>query len=435
MFWDNFPRNEDANFGGRLTVIANDGTMWPRDAKRSFTAAEYLAARRHDREWLLAQLELRIVRRLGHFRPSRSRPDHCARYFYDAEQAVDEIGELIVDWVKNTLQPALPPGEPVTLLSHGRESELFHDAVAGAATVLNMPLLPVREPNELQSLLEGETNWVAPIFNVVHTGETFTGVVDWLSGHGHRVAPNALAVIVSDTGARTRVNGTVLDRLSGPHQRNRVPQGECPQCQLKLPHTPARAEKQLGIRAFDMWEMFLEAGWTPETFGAGPRHRYRSVPDMRAIFKRHGTWIAYKVQWVLRQLGAGDETAFVCPDEENVKVLAEHLAILLQDRQVTVRLPPRVIRSDRWQAELQRRTNEEWYRQLTHLREQRFRKIILIDETAGEKTTARGMLRVLQQFELEPLAYFPIVDFSPDVAIPVRTIPMYQVRNPRAIDR
>jgi len=433
MLWDLLPRDaRDGLYKGRLTIIANDGTMWPDDATRPYTSAQYLARRSRNRDWLMDQLESRIIRKLGHYDFSGHRAKHCARYFYEAEQAVQEVGELVVDWVKNTLQPALPAGEPITLLSHGKQSDWFHDAVAGAASVLDMPLVAMKDDEIPLKIGENLSGWIAPIFKVVHTGETFRHIVDSLSGSGCQVTPHALAVIVSDDDVQTEANGTVLGWLSGPHNRDRRLSTDCPQCQLKLPHTSARAESILGIRAFDMWSMFLEFPWRPEKFGADRQQLYKSMPDMESIFRDHGNWIAYKIHYLLKFLGAGDEAAFVCPDERNVEVLVQHLGILLQDRQVTVRVPPKVVRSKNWQNELSRRREEEWHRQLAHLQSQRFRKIILIDETAGSKTTANGLVRLLREFELVPLAYVPIVDFAPDITIPgVRTFPLYQIRKRR----
>lgn len=430
IFWDPI-REPIVNYSERLTVIANDGSMWPDQAARHITRAEYVRQRNKSAKTLNEQLLLRVICKPGHYDVGSQQDPHCARYFFETEQAEHEIGELVVNWVERTLRPALPPGENLTLVSQAKGSESFHDAVAGAATSLGCSFLKLDDDGTL-AYPASALGWVGPVFHAVHTGSTFRYVINQLAAAGASLPSEALAVMTTGGDLSVQERGVRLRALCGPYNRERVRRDNCRQCQLNLPHTPANGEAQIGIRAFDMWNMLFEANWGREQFGAPARQRYAHLPDMGQVFSKHGNWIAYKVHFLLKTLGADGEIAFVCPEEANVEELVLHLGILLQNRQVTVRVPPSVIRGSNWQREVSQRVGEDWHRQLRHLRDQRFSSVVIIDEIAGRKTTAEGLVRLLRSFEIEPFAYVPIIDFSPSQPLRgIPTYPLYRIPNPR----
>jgi hypothetical protein len=433
LFWHPLPRESGSD---RLIVIANDGTMWPATPERPPTKLDYVMQRNRSRNSLTEQLEMKIVRKPGHFDLGAGTADqkHCTRYFFDTEQAEQEIGELIVEWAKRTLLPRIPFGEPLTLASHGRESPSFHDAVAGAATNLGCRICQLNDDGSLPDPAQ-ISGWVAPVLNIVNTGAIFRQAIESLRRAGASIAPEALAVMATggnfSSGAIEKVN---LTCLCGPYNREKVERSKCEQCSLGLPHTPAHREQQIGVRSFDMWSMLLEADWKRESYGAPPKQLYNSLPDLRQVFSRHrhGNYFAYKVHRLLENLGAGSEVAFVYPAEANIEELIVRLGVLLQNRQVAVRVPPAVIRGRNLNHELDRRSDEEWHRQLRHLKNQHFPRAVIIDEFAGSKLTADGLARLLRAFDLEPFAYVPIIDLSPERTLPgIPTYPLYRIPYPR----
>jgi hypothetical protein len=429
LFW--YPMLEGADTQ-RLLVVANDGTIWPEAQSSMVSKLDYVRQRNRSKKSLIEQLEMRIVRKPGHYDFGSSDEAHCTRYFFETEQAEQEIGELIVEWVEHTLRPRLSEGEPLTLVSHGKQSASFHDAVAGAATALGCAFRKLNDDGSLPDPIE-LSGWVAPIFNVVNTGGIYQRVLRALSIFGASVTQDVLAVMVMGEKIPVEPEARVrLSSLCGPYNREKVEREKCVQCQLGLPHTPARIETQIGIRAFDMWSILLEAGWGREQFGAPPRQQYAHLPDLGRVFSRHGNYFAYKVHYLLKNLGADREVAFVCPEEANVEQLVTCLGVLLQNRQVAVRVPPAVIRGRNWNQEAARRRNEGWHRQLRHLHNQHFSKTVIIDEIAGSKLTAEGLVRLLRSFDLEPFAFVPIIDFSPGRPLQgVPTYPLYRIPYPR----
>jgi len=430
IFWDPL-REANVDYSDRLIVIANDGSTLPERAEQLITRTEYVRQRNKSAKTLTEQLLLRVICKPGHYDIGSPQDPHCARYFFETEQAEQEIGEIVVNWVENTLRPTLPPGESLTLVSQAKLSVSLHEAVAGAATSLGCSFLKLDDDGTLPypAVVSG---WVAPIFHTVSSGSTFKHAIDQLAAADASITPEALAVMNTGGDLSVQERGVRLRVLCGPYNRERVRRGDCAQCRLNLPHTPANGEAQIGIRAFDMWNMLFEVDWGKEQFGAPAKQRYTHLPDMGQIFSKHGNWIAYKVHYLLKTLGADGDIAFVCPEEANVEELVLHLGILLQNRQVTVRVPPSVIRGSNWRREVSQRVSEDWHRQLRHLGNQRFPSVVIVDEIAGRKTTAEGIARLLRSFGLEPFAYVPIIDFSPDRPLKgVATYPLYRISNPR----
>lgn len=432
LFWYPLPAEPGS---GRLQVIANDGTMWPDTRERAPAATDYVRQRNRSRKSLTEQLELKIVRKPGHFDlgSGRGAGAYCTRYFFETEEAEQEIGELIVEWAERTLLPRIPASEPLTLVSHGRESPSFHDAVAGAATRLGCAFRELAQDDSMPYPAR-MSGWVAPVLNVVNTGGIFRQIVQALEQAGASIAPEALAVMVTERHFSSETPRDVhLSWLCGPYNREKIPRRACPQCRLGLPHTATRYEEQIALRSFDMWSFLLEADWKRESFGAPQKQRYVSLPDLRQVFSRHGNYFAYKVHCLLKNLGADSEVVLVCPAEANIEELIVHLGILLQNRQVTVRVPPAIIRGRNLNHEINSRVSEEWHRQLRHLRDQHFPRAVIIDELAGSKATADGLTRLLRSFGLEPFAYVPIIDFSPARPLPgVPTYPLYRIPYPRS---
>jgi hypothetical protein len=431
MFWMPLAESPAREYAGRLIVITNDAVTWPSESNYLIPRTEYVRRRNHPTRSLIEQLELRMIRKPGHYALGSRDDPYCARYFFETEQAEHEIGELVIDWVQNVLRPSIPPGAELTLVSQAKQSETFHDAIAGAATSLDCSFRKISDPEMLASHDLG-SGWVAPIFHAVNSGATYRRIVSGLQAVGANVTSEALTIMLTGHDKPPDVNGVHLRSLCVPRNRERVVRTRCDQCRLNLPHTPVMDEEQMGIRAFDMWAIFFDCDWGREQFGAPKKQLYPHLPDMRDIFSKHGNWIAYKVQSLLKALGSDEEVAFVCPEEANIEELTLHLGILMQNRQVTVRVPPAVIRGQHWKREVIRRHEEDWQRQLRHLRAQRLRSVVIIDEFAGSKATADGLARLLRFFEVEPFAYVPIIDFSPDLSIRgLPTYPLYRLPNPR----
>lgn len=253
-----------------------------------------------------------------------------------------------------------------------------------------------------------------------------------ISSSGAEVASQSLAVIVTDPEVLSRFNDVQLEVLCKPFNREKVSRKACHQCNLGLAHTPVYGDEPIGLRSFDMWDMFFDVQWGREQFGS--RQLYKHIPDLAEIFDKHGSYFAYKIYQLLTKLGATDEVALVCPEEANVEKLAIHLGILLQNRQVTIRIPADLTRRGRMKQRIDSQTDEVWYRQLSHLKSQRFANVVLIDETASSRATVRGMVRILQEFGLQPRAFIPVIDFSPGTSIGgTPTYPLYQVPNPRRV--
>jgi hypothetical protein len=429
LFW--LDSEEDNEGESRLTVVADTGASTPRrlleDSRR-----DYRNLLRPTRRDLRARLRSRIIRKPGHYDFSSRADPHCARFYYEIEAAEREIGDLVRNWVEDDVKPLIP-GERLTLLSHGKGSPKFHEAVAGAAVATDCTIeeLLADGPPFLAKPIEAPA---ALVLNVVHTGRTFRSIVDDLRARGVRLVPKALTVMTTDqTWSRTD-DLPDLEILCASFDRHKMSRDRCEQCLIGLPHTEPKEDSQIGLRAFDMWDILRRTDFKEETFG--PKRTWSPfIPDMEKIFDDHGTWLAYKIGELLEWLNIGSNAVFVAPQEPHIERLVERLGELRQNKQITVRIPRVVLNSTHLERTLRNTVQEDWHRQLRHLGKRNFGEIVMLDEFVMSYRTAKAMLRLLRrnefgEFGLTQRAFIPIVDFSLMESPIPDTYPLYKLPRP-----
>ena len=425
LFWLPFAAEDLRPEHGRLLTISNDGAGMPGGRAMERDYADHQLP---SKQTLTEQLESRIIRKVGHYEFSVDGEAYCARYFFETERAEREIGDLVIQWVREHARPGVSDAA-ITLVSSGRQADRFHDAVSGAAAALDCEFVPLRE-EELTDDLD-ISGVAALVFDVVDTERTVKRTVDELRARHVTVSDEVLAVLKVDS-PPSASPPVAIRALCGPYHRQKVPRSQCPQCRVKLDHTPAKAEAQTSIRAYDMWHTFVRSAWVREGFGPRGQPRYGWIPDLGDIFAgAYGPWIAYKVGMVLRTLALDQEVVFVCPEEPHIGELLVRLGVLLQNRQVTVQVPRAIL--NRRDPDVRGRQIDGWYRQLSHLGQRGYQNLVILDEFTASHTTARSLIRLLRaKFDLDPALYIPIIDFAPSNPVEgVRTVPLYRLPHPR----
>ena len=431
IFWSPIMSGRDLDRQLRLVVLGNDGSSWPTELGKA-SLLEYSRHQSRSASDLKEMLEARIVRKVGHYDLGPTEDPYCADYFFETDAAEHEIGELVRQWAEERIRPRVQGGD-FTLISHGNQSERFHAAVAGAAAAMNCRFVAMsgNYPLTDEDRVEGEG---ALVLNVVHTGRTYSAVVESLRLQGLRLAPEALTVMTTDPHLQLSNDLPALHSLCH-RNRNKISRMECQQCEIGLPPAdPKNEEAQIGIRAIDMWRMLLRCQWNEEKFGPrGKRPFFGYMPDMGDVFKNYGDWIAFKVAELFRGLGVHQDVVLVCPEEPRIERLIARLGVLMQNRQVAVQIPRAVLNSKDLDRALRDTADNAWHRQLRHLGRRGYDNVVMIDEFVISYSTARSTVRLLQrsEFGIEPRAYIPIIDFSVGggMASPP-TYPLYRLPHP-----
>ncbi|MCX4671046.1 hypothetical protein OG453_30870 [Streptomyces sp. NBC_01381] len=429
----------------KLVVISNDGAIrWLhgdsgslRPDFESVYPLKQDPPQRDPRERMSGQ----IVRRLGHYASRERNGPLCKRYFFDTGHAAPEIAELAERWLHTTVlaDPAVP--SDLMLLSKDRKKGL-DDAIAGIAGDLRLRFGTfdseggVFDPDGNPLDAADIHGTVVLFFAVVSKRQKFERIIRNMRRAGIRLAPRAWTVLATDDEAEIADTVPPLD-VERTVRRKASRQQDCEQCTIGLPHTDPLREHHT-LRTFDAWEILLTSQWGAERV-APEGSFFRYAPDMGDVFDNYGNWVASKVISLLLTRGlVPASTVFVFPDEERIKRLLVRISTLLRGRPVTIRIPSEVLghhtsADGRSVAGVRRgRTSSDiWERQLHHLRGSRS-KVVMLDEFRASGHTARAMLSLLLNREIQPVAYIPILDFSDETdldGLPVH--PLYRIRATR----
>lgn len=425
---------ESVTRAGKIVVIADDGSCeWAHGGTEGLGhgfSEEYAVHRAPSDESLKHRLETKVIRRLGHYDFGNRDIPHCSRYFFDMGQAVEEIGMMAIRWLKKQLAPPLVDPKGLTLISVESGTTYLHDAIAGVATALGCAWRRVKSSEQVNSL--EITGTAVLFFNVIHTGRTYENVVRLLRGRGVELAPRALAVIITDQSLDMSGGPLPCDELTRV-SRAKVSRENCEQCRIGLKHTDPLKDHLQALRSYDVWNIFLGSRWRPEEFGPHDADTFFSYhPDMGHVFEQYGDWIALKAISLSRALGEQLDPIFVCPEEERIEKLVVKLGVLMENRQITVRIPRDVLDDADSEERLMAAADEDWQRQLRHLGTRR-KKALILDEFRAHGTTARAIRSVLRRFGVEPIAFVPVLDFSDEQdldGLPV--YPLYKIRARRS---
>ncbi|MFP3986236.1 hypothetical protein U9R90_01755 [Streptomyces sp. E11-3] len=431
----------------KLVVISNDGTTeWlhgdSRSPRRDFASVYALKqdpSRRDPGELLSRQ----IVRKLGHYASRERTAPHCNRYFFDAEHAAPEIGELAERWLRGTVLVDPGVSSDLMLVSKDRQSGLG-EAITGVATALGLDFGTFDAEGRIfdanKKLLNGADihSTVVLFFAVVSKREKYEKIIKAMRRDRIQLAQRAWTVLATDVDVKFVETALPLD-AEQTLSRKALRQQDCEQCDIGLAHTDPLREHHT-FRTFDAWDILLTSKWGEEKVApAAERQFFPFVPDMGDVFDKYGDCIASKVITLLRTLGpAPSSVVLVCPDEEHINKLVVRISTLMKVRPVTIAIPGEILdhntSSGGTDARARRRRtpgSDIWRRQLRHLQGGRS-KVVILDEFRATGRTARAIRSLLLSGGIRPVAYIPILDFSDETdldALPVHSL--YRIRATR----
>ena len=446
LFWQSL-NGVATSAKGRLFVIDSRGEVTPLGAE--IAGLPELLPEYADRLGELKDgrgaLEPHVLRRVGHFNSlidakrdqATGQYLECGHFAWDASAAVNETADELVSKIRS----GGGCQEHGLILAPTRTTWMKEVALS-ASQVLGKELVTLggESGSKAPPALSTAGNFV--LCDTVASGATIRKVVQQLNAWDRP----ALAPVLSVFGATRGVRLSDTEYLEVESLRAvELPtvQAPCPQCLAGVEFSPPDLtdEPLRGLSAFDFWEMVLSFDWGREPYGAPQATRFDRIPDFRRVFQEYGDWIAFKYDALLQYLQFGREVVIVCPDEEAVQALVDHLRGRFEERLVAVAIPRRVIthvkrlrsRSalGRWEAQT---PEPDWSRQLRHLRATREASVVVIDEFNASGSTVKAICRLLDHYDVAPSAYLPFWDRAPRTQLPgLRAYAMYTIDSPRPL--
>ncbi|WP_433728473.1 hypothetical protein ACQP2Y_15030 [Actinoplanes sp. CA-051413] len=428
IFW---PSVLDLVESGRLMVVQNDGVVvGAAEAEIAHGPInEYAASQARLSGSLESRISHKMLRKLGHFSIPTDDGPQCARFFFDCSLALDDITYAIVDYVRRRIMPARPS---IVLMTHGPRSAWLKEAGLSAAHLLGAGYVDVSDPEAIMPGLAADAIGVC-VFDVVNSGTTMRSVLRRLRAAGTPLASRAITVLL-DRRARPvePVDDVTLEHFARV-DASKVVRDDCPQCRIGLSFTDPLVERQLTMRSFDAWDIFLQFPWVQEPYGPSGLQLFDEAPDLGAAINEYGDYLAYKIEQIVESLRPSKNLVFVCPEEPQIKKLADRLGPRFHDRYVAVHVP----RSALEPASQTNLTEDRaaWEKQLDHLQKAESEiTVVVIDEMNASSTTASSLIHILRSHGVEPRAYVPILDRDDMAEISgVPVLPVYSVPSPRRI--
>jgi len=410
---------------GRLILVDSNGVTAGRIEKDHRLPADYPALRHQICQDPLGLLELKMMRRRGHFtRPREEGGKHCFRFFYDGSECIREISHLIEASVKNRGGDKKP-----FLVYDCTESKWLEDAIITVAGRLQIVLINVGVLFDRPNLIPDEQRENGILFlPLVDTGATLEKILlKWREKISDSL-PKIITVLTtraSDERKRIR-RGHCADCTYELEYFLKVERGlekteNCVLCELNVPNTSYDTESFELITSYDFWSMADEVGWKDEDYVPDTRDPLVTCPDFPKMVKENGAWLASKIKYQLLSIIGKEFPAnpvlLICPDEDGARILSAYIQVLHEGLTV-VRVPEddfKVCRDPssnlnevlkKWEL-----ARPHWYVQITEASS--VAGIAIVEEFCVSGGTRKAFLRLLAALDRKALAHLAIVDFNP----------------------
>lgn len=420
-----------------ITVLTNSGQIirLGRDGhptEPNETSLEYCAALEEINMSVAQRFALKVVEHVGHYRFGTD-AEHCASSFFDASFAIDEATQLVVE----QLTTRHFTGPEFTIASFQKLSPWLSPVGAAAATQLGTGHSEIQSIDALNGRVD-ISGRVVVLVDIVNSQKTVKGLITKLRAQALQLEHTIIAIFAPQTEA-TVVLPQATYQVIGLHEvdRKKVHWRDCDRCAARVPHIDPLSDDFLGIRAYDMWDLLSEYAWEQESYGPHALSKFSSVPPFTKIFTRHGDWIAYKINRLLGQVeftsSAPQGVVFVSPAESAMMTLMTRIKALRLNRPVAVHIPRSVLdQAATYAPKADPDADEGWERQLRLLAKSRNRWVVMIDEFNGSGHTAEAMRMVTKKFDIEPMAYLPVIDRNPNAQPSgINPCPLYTIDSPR----
>ncbi|MBF0337580.1 MAG: hypothetical protein HQL05_07065 [Nitrospirae bacterium] len=249
-------------------------------------------------------LDLKLIRRLGHFRVvNKEKQAYCARHYFDGSECKDEIAQLIRDHIKEHYKDQENP----IILYTDPQSNWLRDVVLTLEDCSSKRPMSVEEYlKEGQDCPQAQYLLVMP---VIDTANTLASILqDWAKA---KLPKPKIFSVISTRGDKDR-NGSWLPIFDGVeyevfyllHRKLKKYNSQCPLCRLDIPHQDSGlADQYLSLTSYDFWDMVGDFPCLSEDNSDTPKHRSKPlkvVPPIRDIVNENGPWLAKKAVNLLK---------------------------------------------------------------------------------------------------------------------------------------
>jgi hypothetical protein len=410
---------------GKVVIISDEGAVFPESIKMGAPfPAQYRLSLANVREDPRIRAQVKLIRRLGHFRRSGSGTSKkCTRYAYDGSLCVPELAELLRQRID---EEELDQDTKPLLLYYSPPSHWLEDTVVAVAIEMGLEYYRVEEitspefpKGNLQS--GGPALLIVPM---VDSGQTLHEALQTLGSLSVPIEPKVLSILSTrsineerrEAVVKIADNKTVIEYALKVEQRE-YETASCPLCALSVPASNYESDEFTMLTTYDMWDMADGAGWKAEDDVPPYRTAIPLVPDYPSLIEKHGAWLMSKVRERLEELPGGfpADPLVICPAETGSLVFTDYLNLVL--KVTVVRVPREVISvAQRGPNEIQEHAREwklslpQWYVQLSTISTE---DIIVMDEFNVSGRTRASLTTLLRHFSIAPVSYFSLVDFDP----------------------
>jgi len=389
---------------------------------------EYKILLKKARKTAIDILELKLIRRLGHFRvANRLLGSYCTKHYFDGSECKDELAQLIRTFISEQYKT----NEKPFVIFCDPESDWLRDVVvslqdlpaAGSIISLDNFLSNVRGGLirinvDVQPLL---------ILSVVGTARTLNAILsEW---EKEQLPDPKILTVISTHGDNAQMGNWDVTLADKEHRlfyflrRARMRyQDECPMCRLEIPHqTTGRADAYLSLTSYDFWEMADIAECYPEKKADIPSHRsspMKAQPPIRQMVHENGPWLARKaIDLIENYLGEGclKGVPIVHLDEMGAKPLPLYIREISGATLVSV---PNWVRNELSDdgadiakvLERLRYDHPHCYEQLDSVNPNN--PVALLEEFTFSGGTRKALTRLMEKLEREVLFHLCVVSFE-----------------------
>jgi len=335
---------------GSVIIVGDAGSTLPEQIEERF-GQEYnqrLAASR--RPPVLERLEMKLIRRRGHFQIHNEKGDHvsCKRFYFNGRMCTDEIELLTEEYIneirskgENVLLLYEDDAQewllgPILALSQRRQVE--HNTVSGA-------IASQATKSDLRPLI---------VTAMVDSGRTIKKLIKTLMETGMFLSPHILAVLTTASTDDVKRLRRIVTKNHGDFDihymmtvtRDTFSTDNCEMCKLSIPAILDPEVEQFDmLTSYQMWDMVKEAGLTEEPDVPAYRAGIDLLPAYPLIIEKNAAWVVSKVQQLLQNAAGGypADPVIVCPDEIGSSAFCDAMRSILGVG--VVRVPREVINS------------------------------------------------------------------------------------------